>query len=162
VDTNQHHPHHPDQPCCTMSFRAQNGATCPKIFVGGLSWETPQEEIKQHFAAWGNVMDVMVPKDRETGRSRGFCFVTFDSVQAADQSLGAEHELGGRRLNVNPAVAEAVAVDSAPTKRLYIGDLLTSTTDEELKAAFAAFGALEDAVIMRHPDSNESRGYVLC
>lgn len=76
-----------------------------KLFVGGLSWNTTSEELQKAFEAFGDVSEAKVITDRETGRSRGFGFVTFqDGSQAAaaiEQLDGST--LDGRTIRVNEA-----------------------------------------------------------
>ena len=76
-----------------------------KLFVGGLSWGTDSDGLRQAFEQFGEVNEAIVITDRATGRSRGFGFVTFaeagDADSAIDQMNGSE--LDGRRLNVNEA-----------------------------------------------------------
>ena len=76
-----------------------------KLFVGGLSWNTDDQGLRAAFEAHGEVTDAKVITDRDTGRSRGFGFVTFsesaDGENAIEQMNGVE--LDGRRLNVNEA-----------------------------------------------------------
>ena len=76
-----------------------------KLFVGGLSWGTDDDSLRIAFEQFGEVTDSKVITDRETGRSRGFGFVTFASeadAQSAIESMNGT-ELDGRRLNVNEA-----------------------------------------------------------
>ena len=76
-----------------------------KLFVGGLSWNTDDHGLRAAFEQHGEVEDAKVITDRDTGRSRGFGFVTFseaaDGANAIEQMNGAE--LDGRTLNVNEA-----------------------------------------------------------
>jgi len=76
-----------------------------KLFVGGLSWNTNDEGLRQAFEAFGEVTDAKVITDRETGRSRGFGFVTFTAAEAADAAIAAMDgkELDGRQIRVNEA-----------------------------------------------------------
>jgi len=80
-----------------------------KLFVGGLSWDTDDQGLRSAFEEFGVVEDAKVISDRETGRSRGFGFVTFQDdeagVNAIEQMNGAE--LDGRNLNVNEAQERA-------------------------------------------------------
>ena len=76
-----------------------------KIYVGNLSYETTADELKGMFAQHGEVTDVHMPTDRETGRPRGFAFVEMssdDEARAAMQALDGT-EIGGRALRVNEA-----------------------------------------------------------
>ncbi|KAJ3066218.1 hypothetical protein HDU98_010475 [Podochytrium sp. JEL0797] len=76
-----------------------------KVFVGNLSWGTTDESLQQAFSQFGNVTDAIVLKDRETGRSRGFGFVTMESVEEAQAAIDAlnEQDLDGRTVRVNIA-----------------------------------------------------------
>jgi len=73
------------------------------IYVGNLPYTATVEEIQELFSAYGTVENVNLVTDRETGRLRGFGFVEMTS--GASEAIAAlnEKELGGRRLNVNPA-----------------------------------------------------------
>ena len=48
-----------------------------KVFVGGISWETSEERLKEYFSSFGQVLEAVIVKDRSTGRARGFGFVAF-------------------------------------------------------------------------------------
>lgn len=76
-----------------------------KVYVGNLSWNTTDDSLAHAFSAYGQLTDYIVMKDRETGRSRGFGFVTFATQQEADAAIAAlnEQELDGRRIRVNMA-----------------------------------------------------------
>ncbi|KAJ6593692.1 hypothetical protein B0H19DRAFT_919584, partial [Mycena capillaripes] len=72
-----------------------------------LSWNTDDESLKNAFSEFGSVQDSIVMKDRETGRSRGFGFVTFGSAQEAEAAITGlnDQDLDGRRIKVNLANA---------------------------------------------------------
>jgi|TARA_B100001093_G_scaffold156731_2_gene149354 RNA recognition motif-containing protein len=76
-----------------------------KIYVGNLSFNATDDELKQLFAEFGNVSDVFIVKDRATGRSRGFAFVTMDNADSMNAAIEAlnESEFDGRALVVNEA-----------------------------------------------------------
>lgn len=76
-----------------------------KLFVGGLSWDTTTEGLRQAFEEFGEVSDAIVVTDRETGRSRGFGFVTFTSSDDASAAREAMHgvDLDGRTIRVDTA-----------------------------------------------------------
>ncbi len=76
-----------------------------KIYVGNLAFETTQSEVNELFSQHGEVNDVTLITDRETGRSRGFCFVEMRNEQNARDAIGALDgaELGGRHIKVNEA-----------------------------------------------------------
>ena len=76
-----------------------------KLFVGSLSWNTTDEGLMNAFSAFGEISEAKVITDRDTGRSRGFGFVTFDDEEAADRAIAAlnDTELDGRTIKVNVA-----------------------------------------------------------
>jgi len=76
-----------------------------KIYVGNLSYSTTGEQLREKFAEYGEVEEATVVTDRDTGRARGFGFVTMpnsEEAKAAIQALNSM-ELDGRTLKVNEA-----------------------------------------------------------
>lgn len=56
-----------------------------KLFVGGLSTETETEDLRSYFSKYGSIDEVIIATERDTGRKRGFGFVTFDDYDAVDK-----------------------------------------------------------------------------
>jgi len=78
-----------------------------KIYVGNLSWNTTDDTLREAFSPFGTILDGIVMRDRDTGRSKGFGFVTYGSYvesQAAISEMN-EQELDGRLIIVNLANA---------------------------------------------------------
>jgi len=75
------------------------------IFVGNLSFNTTEDELRQLFSAYGQVDRVSIMTDRDTGRSRGFGFVEMANTEDGEKAIAALNgsQLGGRTLNVNEA-----------------------------------------------------------
>jgi cold-inducible RNA-binding protein len=75
------------------------------IFVGNLSFNTNEDELRQMFEAYGQVDRVSIMTDRDTGRSRGFGFVEMSSNEEGEKAITALNgsQVGGRALNVNEA-----------------------------------------------------------
>ena len=79
-----------------------------KLFVGGLSWGTDDQALRAAFEGFGGVIEAKVISDRETGRSRGFGFVTLDSADAVTEALSLNGtELDGRSIRVDRAAARS-------------------------------------------------------
>jgi cold-inducible RNA-binding protein len=76
-----------------------------KLFVGGLSWGTNDEGLHGAFSRFGEIVEAKVITDRETGRSRGFGFVTFANDEGATTAINEMNgaELDGRTIKVNEA-----------------------------------------------------------
>ena len=76
-----------------------------KLFVGNLSWDTEDQQLNDAFAQYGEIEEAVVIKDRQSGRSKGFGFVTFVDEAAGEAAIEAMNgtELDGRPLTVNEA-----------------------------------------------------------
>ena len=76
-----------------------------RLYVGNLSFNTSEAAVRDAFAAVGEVREVAMPTDRETGQFRGFAFVTMGSAQAASDAIAKLNGsmLDGRPLRVNEA-----------------------------------------------------------
>ncbi|CAI9296400.1 unnamed protein product [Lactuca saligna] len=80
------------------------GCDQSKVFVGGLSWETTEDVLREHFGKYGKIMDAVIAKDRITGTSRGFAFVSFSEASTLDEVLLNTHTILGRTVEVKKAV----------------------------------------------------------
>ena len=76
-----------------------------KLFIGSLSWNTDDQGLRRAFAQFGEVTEAKVITDRDSGRSRGFGFVTFTDDDAAEKAISALNgsEMDGRTIKVNVA-----------------------------------------------------------
>ena len=76
-----------------------------KLFVGGLSWDTTDDGLRQAFASYGEITEAKVITDRDTGRSRGFGFVTFAQDEDAKTAISKVDgtSLDGKTIKVNEA-----------------------------------------------------------
>lgn len=76
-----------------------------RLYVGNLSFHTGEDTVRSTFEEFGQVTDVHLVKDRETGQSRGFAFVTMGTQQEADKAISEMNgtDLDGRALRVNEA-----------------------------------------------------------
>lgn len=85
-----------------------------KLYVGGLSWNTTDEQLGAAFAQAGTVISAIVIKDKFTGKSKGFGFVEMEEVEAnAAIEMWNGKELDGRTLTVN----EARPMEDRPPRR---------------------------------------------
>ncbi|KAJ4846044.1 Ribosome-interacting GTPase 2 [Turnera subulata] len=95
-------------PTLFNSIRCMSGT---KLFIGGLSYGTDDQSLKDAFSSFGDVVDARVIVDRDTGRSRGFGFVNFSSDDSANSALSAMdgQELQGRNIRVSYATERSSA-----------------------------------------------------
>lgn len=76
-----------------------------KLFVGGISWNLTEEELKEAFSKVGEVEEAKIITDRVSGRSKGFGFITMKNPEDADKAVEEMNgvELDGRAITVNEA-----------------------------------------------------------
>lgn len=159
-----------------------------KIFVGGLSFETTDEKLKQYFSNFGPVNDAVVMRDPNSKRSRGFGFCTFSNLVAAEAVMSeVEHIIDNRKVEAKWAVPRDTSgkdissstmtssmsssrynVDGRErgdsgalnfSKKLFVGGLHYETGDESLFRYFEQFGRIESAQVMFNRETDKSRGF---
>jgi RNA recognition motif-containing protein len=117
---------------------SQKGAEDRKIFVGGISADVSNEDLQQHFQQFGEVAQAQVKIDRATGRSRGFGFVEFGTVEACRKALNdREQTIKGKTCEIKPA-------KSRENKKVFVGGLPSDHPEEELRKYFEQFGKVDD------------------
>ncbi len=97
-----------DEALRAMEARAtgtRRASVACRLFVGSMSWDTTTEDLRTAFSQFGQVTDATVMMDRNTGRSRGFGFVTMEDRRDAARAVEALNgsELQGRSIVVNVA-----------------------------------------------------------
>ncbi len=76
-----------------------------KLYVGNFPYSVTEDQLRGLFSEYGQITDLAMIMDRETGRPKGFAFITFASQQAAEKALEQNgRDLGGRPLKVNMAM----------------------------------------------------------
>ncbi|XP_059614586.1 RNA-binding protein Musashi homolog Rbp6 isoform X3 [Phlebotomus argentipes] len=153
---------HPElNPSATAGLPAEVPNDPGKMFIGGLSWQTSPESLRDYFSKFGEITEVMVMKDPTTRRSRGFGFITFGDPSSVDKVLAqGTHELDGKK--IDPKVAfprRAHPKMVTRTKKIFVGGLSAPTTLEDVKSYFEQFGPIEDAMLMFDKQTNRHRGF---
>lgn len=84
--------------------RRKSSESNEQIYIGNLPYRTNERDLRKRFSEYGQISDVRIVKDRRTGRSKGYAFITFSNHREAKKSL-SEHgkELAGRSLVVHVA-----------------------------------------------------------
>ncbi|XP_012351006.1 RNA-binding protein Musashi homolog Rbp6 isoform X6 [Apis laboriosa] len=132
-----------------------------KMFIGGLSWQTSPESLREYFTKYGDITEVMVMKDPTTRRSRGFGFITFADPASVDKVLAqGNHELDGKKIDPKVAFPRRTHPKMVTrTKKIFVGGLSAPTTLEDVKNYFEQFGPIEDAMLMFDKQTNRHRGF---
>ena len=89
----------------TRQMTAPNNDMNTKMYVGNLPFAAQEQDVRELFSQYGGVTEVFLPMDRESGRPRGFAFVTMDSAEAMNAAINAQNgqEFLGRKLAINEA-----------------------------------------------------------
>lgn len=194
-----------------------------KLFLGGISWQTDEHQLTSYFSSFGELLDVAVMRNKVTGMSRGFGFITFRNADSVETVLSREHHLDGRRIDIKQAVPrdrappavertqrpptsmyghtggahqsnpqyqhQSVPLSSqqqhhdplggsgsgqryrggvgAPhqygneggTRKLFVGGIPPTVTENEFRQYFERFGVVNDAVVMYDRNTLRSRGF---
>ncbi|KAI8016955.1 Heterogeneous nuclear ribonucleoprotein 1 [Camellia lanceoleosa] len=75
-----------------------------KLFIGGISWDTDENRLKEYFGSYGEVVEAVIMRDRATGRARGFGFIVFTDLAAAERVVMEKHMIDGRTVEAKKAV----------------------------------------------------------
>ena len=143
-----------------------------KLFVGNLDLKSTEEDLRLYFENFGTIEDVIVHKFADSGKSRGFGFVTFASSSGVDNvQQHRPHEIGGKRLETKRNLPKTdYGTEGARVTKIYIGapedekssgqyGLCDLTTDEVLREYFEQFGKVEKVDQLKWRDSGKKRGY---
>ncbi|XP_070142802.1 uncharacterized protein msi isoform X3 [Drosophila kikkawai] len=131
-----------------------------KLFVGGLSWQTSSDKLKEYFNMFGTVTDVLIMKDPITQRSRGFGFITFQDPSTVEKVLKVPiHTLDGKKIDPKHATPKNRPRQANKTKKIFVGGVSQDTSAEEVKAYFNQFGAVEETVMLMDQQTKRHRGF---
>ena len=104
-----------------------------KLFAGGLPRDAKEAQIKEHFGQFGEIETVLLKTDM-AGRSRGFCFIDYKSVDSLEAAVAAEHTISNKKVEVKKAKAKH--------GKVYIGKLPAEVSDDEIRNHMATFGTI--------------------
>ncbi|KAH1021871.1 hypothetical protein HUJ04_011356 [Dendroctonus ponderosae] len=114
-----------------------------KLFVGGLSWQTSSDKLKEYF-----------------GISRGFGFITFSEPSSVDKVLKVPiHTLDGKKIDPKHATPKNRPKQPSKTKKIFVGGVSQDTSADEVKAYFNQFGKVEETVMLMDQQTKRHRGF---
>ncbi|XP_065381759.1 heterogeneous nuclear ribonucleoprotein A3 isoform X4 [Macaca fascicularis] len=134
-----------------------------KLFIGGLSFETTDDSLREHFEKWGTLTDCVVMRDPQTKRSRGFGFVTYSCVEEVDAAMCARpHKVDGRVVEPKRAVSREDSVKPGAhltVKKIFVGGIKEDTEEYNLRDYFEKYGKIETIEVMEDRQSGKKRGF---
>ncbi|XP_020684690.1 DAZ-associated protein 1 [Dendrobium catenatum] len=130
-----------------------------KLVVLGIPWDVDTAGLRQYMSKFGELDDCIVMKERSTGRSRGFGYVTFASADDAENALESEHVLGNRTLEVKVATPkEEMRAPAKNTTRIFVARIPHSVTESMFRSYFETYGEITDLYMPKDQGSKGHRG----
>ncbi|XP_059662856.1 uncharacterized protein LOC132308698 isoform X1 [Cornus florida] len=137
-----------------------DGASPGKIFIGGLAKDTTLDTFVRYFGKYGEITDSVVMKDRHTGRPRGFGFITYAEPSVVDTVIAETHVINGKQVEIKRTIPKGSAESKDfKTKKIFVGGIPTSVTEDELKSFFSKYGKVVEHEIIRDHATSRSRGF---
>lgn len=125
-----------------------------KLFVGGLSRQTTDKELREYFSKFGEIESVTVKVDPFTGQSRGFAFIVFSDPQTIDKLLSAgDHYINKRQ--VDPKRVSKKAQHG----KIFVGGLTPEISDEDIKEFFSQYGNVVEIQAPFDKQKNQRKGF---
>lgn len=164
-----------DEPVAKKSKVESDGKELSaNLFVGNLSWNVDEEWLKAEFEEFGEIAGVRLITNRDDGRSKGFGYVEFVSVDDAQKAYNAKKgtELDGRPLNIDYANKKQEPREkqetrgqrygdqlSEPSDTLFLGNLPFQATEDDLYEMFAPYGTASGVRIPTNPEDGSVKGF---
>ncbi|CAG2058309.1 unnamed protein product [Timema podura] len=124
-----------------------------KLFVGGLSRQTTDRELKDYFGKFGEIESVTIKVDPYTGQSRGFAFIVFTDAKTIDKLTSGDHYINKRK--VDP---KRVSKKSQQGK-IFVGGLTPEISDADIKNYFGQYGAIVEVQAPFDKIKNQRKGF---
>lgn len=147
-----------------------------KLFIGGISWETDEDKMKQYFSNYGEVLQTVIMRDKLTGKPRGFGFVVFADPSVLETVLNDKHTIDGRTVEAKRAMSREEQQTTnrfgnsfsnrmgggggnTRTKKIFVGGLPPNLSEEEFRSYFQTYGNVTDVVVMFDQTTQRPRGF---
>ena len=149
---------------------ASSNGESDTVFIGNLSWDVTEEQLAEAFAECGEVTSARIITDKQTGKPKGFGYVTFTETSATHQAIEKSGmDLGGREIRVDISTPKPAKQDggrgrvekptSAPSNILFMGNLSFNVTEEELRAEFEKYGDISRIHFPTDRETGEFKGF---
>lgn len=128
-----------------------------KVFVGGLSWQTTDKDMKSYFEKFGAIAKVTLKTDNYTGESRGFGFIVFEDASSVEAVMEEQtHTLNGKKIGPRRAKARP---KPEPIVKVFIGGLDPDVPESDIRAHFEMFGTIVEIDLPYDKIKNQRRAF---
>lgn len=123
-----------------------------KLFVGGLSGESSEKDLREYFNQYGDLESVSVKTDPNTGRSRRFAFLVFTDISSIDKVLSKpEHIINGKKVDPKKAKARQ--------SKIFVGGLKPELSDDDIRNHFSTFGTIVEMEMPQDRVKNQRKNF---
>jgi len=140
-----------------------------KIFIGGISRETTEDQLTEHFSNYGDVIDRVIIKDPQTQNSRGFGFITYEKSEMVEQAFkDRPHTIDSKELDIKRAIPRELPENAHfRTKKLFVGGISDELTEDDLKEYIESrhppeYGTIEKFEFLKKDGQNKGFGFLEC
>lgn len=133
-----------------------------KLFIGGLTIETTEPDIMNHFSKFGFVFDVLIIRNRDTAVSKGYGFISCNNVSTYQRILSTDHIIDGRLIDCHDSFKkneEPQKFKENANKKIFVGGISLETSDMDLAEYFGQFGPIRQAYVIKDPVSKRSKKF---
>jgi len=135
-----------------------------KLFIGGLNFDTTNEDFRHYFSKFGDVTDSIIMTDKATGKSRGFGFIVYSHISMVDEVMDKRpHTLDGRTISPKRAVSKEETEKNngalSQVKKIFVGGIKEDTEEEHIREVFRKFGEIESIEVLVDRDTQKKRGF---
>ena len=130
-----------------------------KMFVGQIPRDWNESECRRLFEEFGEIHSINVLRDKQSGQSRGCCFVTYYTRKAALQAQDALHNIKTLASMHHPIQMKPADSENRNERKLFVGMLSKKYSENEVRIMFSAYGHIEECTVLR--DTNgQSKGLI--
>lgn len=132
-----------------------------KLFIGGLSFDTNEGSLKSYFSKWGDIKDVIVMRDPNSKRSRGFGFIKYKSKSSIDDvQKDRPHKVDDREVETKRAMPRDDPSNlQQSVKKMFVGGMKEDTTEDQVKNAFGDYGNIELVELITDKATGKGKGF---
>jgi len=127
-----------------------------KLFVGGLSWETTEKDLRDYFCNYGEILELNLKMDPVTQRSRCFAFILYKEKESIAKIACQTHELNGKTIDPKPARIKGIR---DPILKVFVGGMNPETTEESIRSHFEAYGRVTEIDLPVDRSTGMRRGF---
>lgn len=133
-----------------------------KMFVGQIPRDWAENECKKLFEEYGEIYSVNVLRDKQSGLSRGCCFVTYYTRRAALEAQNALHNIKTLVGMHHPIQMKPADSENRNERKLFVGMLAKKYAENEVRLMFAPFGNIEECTVLRDANGQSKGKFLSC